>query len=375
MIKQLELLDFRNYEHAVFKLDTGVTAVLGRNGQGKTNVVEALGYLATLGSFRGVANDALIRTGAETAIIRADAVGADRREYLIEAELNRSGRNRIQVNRQRTNRSRDLLGVIRVTVFAPDDLVLIKGGPGERRRFCDDALVATSVRFDAVRLELDRILKQRNRLLKQVGGRSSRSGLDADAATTLDVWDAKFADVGEQLGAGRADLVAQLQPLVATAYAELADQEVPIDMVYDPPWRRDGLATAVAAARSDDLQRVVTTVGPHRDDVELSIGGLPARSHASQGEQRTLALALRLATHRLVAEIVGTPPILILDDVLSELDPGRATALLTHVPEGQVIITSASPLPAAARPDHVIKIDRGTVIDDDVHRDDQMRQR
>lgn len=373
MIRQLELLDFRNYEHAVFELDTGVTAVLGRNGQGKTNLVEALGYLATLGSFRGVANDALIRTGAETAIIRADAVGADERDYLIEAELNRTGRNRIQVNRQRTNRSRDLLGVIRVTVFAPDDLVLVKGGPGERRRFCDDALVATSVRFDAVRLELERILKQRNRLLKQVGGRSRRSGLDADAATTLDVWDAKFADVGEQLGAGRADLVAQLEPLVAAAYADLAGDEVAIEMVYDPPWRREGLGVALAAARDEDLQRAVTTVGPHRDDVDLSIAGLPARSHASQGEQRTLALALRLATHRLVTEIVGTPPILVLDDVLSELDPGRATALLTHVPPGQVIITSASPLPASARPDHVISIDAGTVVDDDGPRDARSR--
>ena len=201
------------------------------------------------------------------------------------------------------------------------------------------------------------MLKQRNVLLKQAGGR-----LDTEAEVTLDVWDAKLAEVGDRFGHARAVLVERLAPMVSVAYEELADRPSTVDLSYDPAWRRTGLVDALAASRTDDVRRGVSTVGPHRDDVEMAVGGLPARTHASQGEQRTLALALRLAAHRLVAERVGSTPVLVLDDVLSELDPRRSTALLRHLPEGQVVLTTAGVLPDAAHPDAIVRIESGAVV-------------
>lgn len=357
IVERIELTDFRNYAAAVFDLTSGVTAVVGRNGQGKSNLAESLAYLATLSSFRGAPPEALIRVGADTGIIRATVREDDGREILIEAELTRVGRNRVQINRQRLAKARDLLGALRVSVFAPDDLVLVKGGPSERRRFLDDSLVALATKYDATRLELDRIVKQRNTLLKQAGGK-----LSEEIEATLDVWDARFVAVGEPFGHARATLVARCQPMVVEAYEQLAGESVAVDLVYEPPWRRSGLGAALATSRTDDVRRGVSTVGPHRDDVEIALAGLPARTHASQGEQRTLALAMRLATHRLVAERTGSTPVLVLDDVLSELDPERATALLANLPPGQVVITTASPLPPAAHPERVLEIRDGTVV-------------
>jgi len=360
IISHLELVDFRNYVSGTFELTSGTTAVIGGNGQGKTNLAEALAFLATLTSFRSVPVDALVRVGADTAIIRATVVDDDDgRESLIEIELAAAGRNRVQVNRQRLQRVRDLLGTVRVTVFSPDDLILVKGGPGDRRRFLDDTLVALAVKYDTVRLEIDRIVRQRNTLLKQSGGR-----LTDEIAVTLDVWDAKFADIADQFGYARATLVSRLAPMVQEAYEQLAGTPTAIDLCYEPAWRTSGLATALLDARAVDLRRGVSTVGPHRDELTLSIAGLPSRTHASQGEQRTLALALRLAGHRLVTERTGSAPVLVLDDVLSELDDGRATALLGHLPSGQVIITTASELPPAARADRILRIEAGRILDD-----------
>jgi DNA replication and repair protein RecF len=246
---------------------------------------------------------------------------------------------------------------MRVTVFSPDDLFLVKGGPNERRRFLDDTLVSLALKYDSMRLELDRIVKQRNTLLKQAGGR-----LNDEVEVTLDVWDLKLAEVGDQFGHARAVLVARLAPMVQEAYEQLADRPSSIELRYEPVWRQRGLAAALAASRADDVRRGVSTVGPHRDDVDLFIGGLPARTHASQGEQRTLALALRLAAHRMVAEKAGSAPVLVLDDVLSELDPTRSAALLRHLPEGQVVLTTAGVLPEAAHPDAILRIADGAVV-------------
>jgi DNA replication and repair protein RecF len=315
-----------------------------------------LAYLATLSSFRGAPNDAMVRVGAEMAVIRSTIRHDDGRETLIEAELARTGRNRVQVNRQKLGRVRELLGVVRVTVFAPDDLVLVKGGPGDRRRYMDDTLVALATKYDAIRLDIDRIVKQRNTLLKQAGGR-----LDDEVETTLDVWDARFVDVADQFGYARATLVARIAPLVLDAYERLAGEPTPVELVYEPEWRRIGLGAALRQARPVDLRRGVSTVGPHRDELSVSIGGLPSRTHASQGEQRTLALALRLAAHELITERTGSPPVLVLDDVLSELDDSRATALLGHLPEGQVIITSASELPPTAHAERTLRVEAGRV--------------
>ena len=357
IVRHLELVDFRNYREAAFDFHPGITAVVGLNGQGKTNLAESLAYLATLDSFRGAPSEALIRVGADSAIVRATVVHDDGREVLVEVELSRLGRNRVLVNKQRLGRARDLLGVLRVTVFSPDDLSLVKGGPQERRRFMDDTLVALAIKYDSMRLELDRVVKQRNTLLKQAAGR-----LDVEAEVTLDVWDAKLAELGDRFGHARAVLVSRLTPMVGEAYEQLADRPTPVELRYEPEWRARGLAAALAASRTDDVRRGVSTVGPHRDDVELFVNGLPARTHASQGEQRTLALALRLGAHRLVAERAESVPLLVLDDVLSELDPTRSTALLRHLPAGQVVLTTAGVLPDAAHPDEIVRIDAGTVV-------------
>jgi DNA replication and repair protein RecF len=356
IVERLELVDFRNYESGTFGLTSGVTAILGDNGEGKTNLAEALAYLATLTSFRGAPNDAMVRSGAETAVIRATIRHDDGRETLIEAELARVGRNRVQVNRQKLGRVRELLGSVRVTVFSPDDLTLVKGGPGDRRRFMDDTLVALATKYDAIRLEIDRVVRQRNTLLKQASGQ-----LTPEIETTLDVWDSKLVEVADQFGYARATLVARITPMVLEAYEELAGEPTPIELTYEPEWRRVGLARALADARPADLRRGVSTVGPHRDELTITIGGMSSRTHASQGEQRTLALGLRLAAHRLVTERTGSAPVLVLDDVLSELDDSRAAALLGHLPEGQVIITSAAGLPPAAAADRILRVAAGLV--------------
>jgi DNA replication and repair protein RecF len=356
IVEHLEVVDFRNYRTGSFELHPGTTVVIGDNGHGKTNLVEALAYLATLSSFRGAPNDALVRMGADTAVIRARVRHDDGRELLIEAEIARAGRNRIQINRQRLVRARDLLGTLRVTVFSPDDLVLVKGSPGDRRGLLDDTLVALATKYDAMRLELDRIVRQRNTLLKQAGGR-----LSEEIEVTLDVWDAKFAALADQFGHARATLVSRLTPMVAEAYEQLAGDAVPIEMHYEPPWRRTGLAESLRAARHVDVRRGVSTVGPHRDELALSIRGLPSRTHASQGEQRSLALALRLAAHRLVTERTGSAPVLVLDDVLSELDDHRAAALLAHLPAGQIIITTATAIPVMATVDRTLLVRNGVV--------------
>lgn len=359
IIQRLELSQFRNYVSTEISFDDGVTAIVGANGQGKTSLAEALGYLATLKSFRGVPTEAMIRSGADTAIIRADISHEDGRMVLVEAELSRVGKNRTQVNRQKLTRSRDLLGVVRTTVFSPDDLDLIKGAPSLRRDFLDDALVGLSAKYDAVCRDVDHIVRQRNALLKQSGGRFA-----ADVLTTLDVWDEKLAARGSELGEARSALIGRLAPKVQDAYEQLAESSMPIDIVYAPPWRQTGLASALADARGDDLRRSVSTIGPHRDDVDLYIKGLPARTHASQGEQRTLALSLRLAVHRSIAEEFQSSPILILDDVLSELDPQRSSALLRHFPVGQVLITTAGILPEIAHIERVIRIAGGEIVED-----------
>jgi DNA replication and repair protein RecF len=353
----LWLNDFRNYENARFEFTTGRTAIVGANGQGKTNLVEALAFLATLDSFRDAPTDALVRDGVERAVVRAEVVHDDGRELLVEAELTRGGRTRVQVNRQRLGRARDLLGVVRVTVFSPDDLVLVKGGPAERRRYLDDVLVSLHARNDRARVDLERILRQRNTLLKQAGGR-----LTEEIAWSLDVWDAKLADVGEKVGAARADLVRELGPIVAEAYAAIARHgRATIAVQYEPSWRAQGLAAALTAGRGDDVRRQVSLVGPHRDELDLFVAGTPARTHASQGEQRTLALALRLAAHRVVADYTGSPPLLLLDDVFSELDHDRSAALIDALPAAQVVLTTAGVLPDGAAPDRVINLERETV--------------
>lgn len=356
LLHRIHLEDFRNYPTADCEFDAGLTAVLGKNGQGKTNLIEAISYLATLSSMRGAPTDALVRAGAERAIVRAFGE-REGRELLIEAEIG-GRRPKVQVNRQPLKRTRDLLGALRVVVFSPDDLALIKDGPSQRRGYLDDVLVAVHAKYDAQRGDVDKILRQRNALLKNTRGR-----LDNDAELTLDVWDQRFAEAGEALVAARVNLLDRLRPVLAGAYDDVAARPADVTVEYVGPWRDNGLAAALVAARKDDLRRGVTTVGPHRDELAIAIGGLPSRTHASQGEQRSLALALRLAAHRVITEVTGSSPLLLLDDVFSELDPSRSDALLAHLPSGaQTVLTSASGLPDGADPQRIVEVVSGKLV-------------
>ncbi len=270
------------------------------------------------------------------------------REQLFEAEIRVSGRNRIQNNRQVVARARDLYGLLRVTVFSPDDLALVKGGPSERRDFLDELLTMLSPRYDAARTDFERVLKQRNALL--------RSGVrDEGALTTLDVFDEQLVRAAGELVRGRLRLIERLVPAVFQAYELLAGTTVSaISATYDAEWSEialtaadaddvdDALRGALVARRRAEIDRGLTLVGPHRDDWTLRLNGLDARHQASQGEQRTLALALRLAGHSVVTELTGTVPVLLLDDVFSELDGNRAASLLRNLPAGQTLLTTAT---------------------------------
>jgi DNA replication and repair protein RecF len=354
-LRRLWLTDFRSYATAEVELSEGVTVVVGPNGQGKTNLLEAIAYAGSQSSFRGASAEVMVRVDCERAFVRADVL-RDGRELLIEAEIAASGRGRVQVNKQRATRGRDLLGLLPTTVFTPDDLVLVKGGPAERRGYLDETLVALRPSNDALRSDVERILRQRNTLLKQAGGR-----LTDEIASTLDVWDATFAEAGQRLAEARVALTTVLQPAVTRAAHQLSGSQVPIELVYDAPWLADGLAAALATGRGGDVRRGLTLTGPHRDELMIRLDGLPARTQASQGEQRTLALALRLGAHRLAADHLGVPPVLLLDDVFSELDPSRSQALLEHLPAGQTILTTAGVVPDAAHPDVVFDVAASTV--------------
>ena len=376
-LDQLWLTDFRSWATAELALGEGLTVVRGRNGAGKTNLLEAVGYLATLSSFRGVPTEALVRHGAEQAVVRGEGHRSGR-AVLVEVEIRPRGRGRVALNRQPVRRTSDLLGALGVSVFSPDDLELVKGGPAGRRRWLDDTLVSLHPRYDALRRDFERVVRQRTTLLSQAAGPRGRNAvagrLPPDVATTLDVWDAKLIETGERLAGARADLLTRLQPAVAKAYADLATGAASVCLTYDAPWREEGLAVALAAARADELRRGASLVGPHRDDVVLAIGDLPARTHASQGEQRTLALALRLAAHSVVAEEVGEPPLLLLDDVFSELDIERSSALLRHLSPGlrganavggQALLTTTGPVPAGAAPERVVRVVDGRLVEED----------
>jgi DNA replication and repair protein RecF len=354
-LQRLWLTDFRSYPSAELSFAPGLTALLGDNGEGKTNVMEAVAYLATLSSFRGAPNEALVRHGCSTAVVRAEGE-REGRSLLVEAEITTSGRGRVQVNKQRLSRARDLLGALRVSVFSPDDLELVKGGPAERRRYLDDTLVARQPKLDVVRSDLDRVLRQRNALLRQSGGR-----VTPEVEATLAVWDIKLVEAGEALADARAGLVEDLAPVLAEAYDQVAGRPAHVRVAYQAPWREQGLAAALEAARTDELRRGVSLVGPHRDELVLTLDDMPARTHASQVEQRSVALALRLAAHRVVTDATGSPPILLLDDVFSELDPDRGAALLAHLPPGQTLLSSASGLPPGAEPELVLRVDAGAV--------------
>jgi DNA replication and repair protein RecF len=342
-LEHLSVSNFRNYLAAELQPALqGVTLLQGDNGAGKTNLLEAVAYFATLRSFRGAPTTSLVRSGTEQAVLRARA-NRQGRALLIEAEVNVSGRDKVQLNRQPLRRNDELLGAVLVTVFSPDDIEVVKGAPQSRRQYLDEILVALHPKHNAAHVELERVLKQRNALLRSAAG-----ALRGSMASTLDIWDSKLADVGESIAEARESLVASLQDESDQAYLKLSAPPSgnggAVRLRYERSWEGSLLA-ALGGARNEDVRRGVTSVGPQRDELFLSIEGLVARTQASQGEQRSLALALRLGGHSLVTARQNTSPVLLLDDVFSELDPHRSAALAACLPEGQTLLTSAGPVP------------------------------
>lgn len=402
-LSKLVVADFRSYGEAELALPPGVSLLLGRNGDGKTNLVEAAGYVATLTSHR-VAQDApLVRSGATSAIVRAQVL-RDGRESVVELEIVPGKTNRARLNRSPLPRQRDVLGTLRTVLFAPEDLALVKGDPGERRRFLDDLLVARQPRWSGVRSDYDRVLRQRNALLRSASAlwRPARRRPGADkrladrgestmtpgqvrtgggagaepgrppgesleqardsALRTLSVFDDQLARIGAALTYARLRLLRDLRPYLEEAYrgvsaaetlatahyrsslhAEIADRlargEVPDQEVLAAETMR-----TIETVRSQEQLRAVTLVGPHRDDLVLRLGELPAKGYASHGESWSFALALRLAAFRLLRTDLGTDPVLILDDVFAELDQGRRQRLAEMVADcEQVLITAAVP--------------------------------
>jgi DNA replication and repair protein RecF len=373
-VRHLTVSDFRSYATAELPLTQGVTTLVGLNGQGKTNLVEAIGYLATLSSHRVSTDQPLVRFGAGQAVIRG-AVMRDGRETMLELELNPGRANRARLGRSPVTRPRDVLGTLRTVLFAPEDLALVKGDPSERRRFLDELLVSRQPRWAGVRSDYDKVLKQRNALLKSaqpVLRKGSRRGppprpgeepvddARASALHTLDVWNEHLATVGSQLLYARLRLLRDLGPYLAKAYDEVSGGRSDARVSYKSSLREAAAASLAAgdvpeadALRSElvatleenrdrEIERGISLAGPHRDDLVLSLGELPAKGYASHGESWSFALGLKLAAYQLLRHDLGEDPVLILDDVFAELDTGRRERLAAMVADcEQVLITAA----------------------------------
>ncbi len=358
-VSHLTLHEFRSYPTLELPLEPGVNAFVGRNGQGKTNLVEAIDYLSRLASHRVASDAPLVRAGADQAIVRA-AVVRDGRTATLEIEINPGRANRARINRSALPRTRDLIGLVRTVVFSPEDLALVKGDPSERRRFLDDLMMLRSPRMAGVRADYDRVLKQRNTLLKSARARGgSRGGADASILDTLVVWDEHLARTGAEIMAARVHLVDELRPHLGKAYQTVAKGAGRDDaaLVYRPSLDLTGvlpepepfegaLRAELEIRRREELDRGVSLVGPHRDDLTFSLGTgaadpLPVKGYASHGETWSFALGLKLASYDLLRSD-GDDPILILDDVFAELDTERRQQLAELVAGAeQVLVTAA----------------------------------
>ncbi|PZG02269.1 DNA replication/repair protein RecF [Micromonospora deserti] len=360
-VRRLELVDFRSYERVGVDLEPGANVLVGPNGVGKTNLVEALGYVATLDSHRVATDAPLVRMGASSAVVRC-AVAHEGRELLVELEIVPGKANRARLGRSPARRARDVLGALRLVLFAPEDLELVRGDPAERRRYLDDLLVSRQPRYAGVRADYERVVKQRNALLRTAYLARKTGGSRGGDLSTLAVWDTHLARQGAELLAGRLELVAALAPHVTKAYDAVAAGHGAAGIAYrpsvelpEPTTDRAALAEALAAAltgsRSAEIERGTTLVGPHRDDLTLTLGPLPAKGYASHGESWSYALALRLAGYDLL-RADGIEPVLVLDDVFAELDAGRRERLAELVGgAAQLLVTCAvdDDVPAALR--------------------------
>ncbi len=359
-VRHLSVSDFRSWPSAEVAFDPGPSVLVGANGQGKTNLVEALGYLATLSSHRVPTDAPLVRSGAQRAVIRA-AIVADGRELRVELEITPGRANRAKLNGAAVPRPRDVLGALRIVLFAPEDLAIVRGDPSERRRFLDELVVARGPRLAGVRADYERVLKQRSTLLKSAGPARRAGG--SSELRTLDVWDGHLATYGAQLLAARLAAVEALRPHAAAAYAQVAPASVELTLRYqsslgaalpeladaappDTDLLEAALLAELARMRPAELERGVNLVGPHRDDLDLGLGALALRGYASHGESWSAALSLRLGSYELLRADypAGAEPVLVLDDVFAELDVNRREQLaLVAGKAEQAIITAAVP--------------------------------
>ena len=359
-VARLELHDFRSYERVEVDLAAGVNVLVGPNGVGKTNLVEALGYVATLDSHRVATDAPLVRAGAAAAVIRCLIVH-DGRELQVELEIVPGKANRARLGRSPVRRARDVIGALRMVLFAPEDLELVRGDPAVRRRYLDDLLVARQPRYAGVRADYERVVKQRNALLRTAYLARKTGGTRGGDLSTLDVWDTHLARHGSELLAGRLELVTALAPFVGKAYDAVAAGRGAAGIAYragvevapgaDRAALAEALRSALAAGRASEVERGVTLTGPHRDDLALALGPLPAKGYASHGESWSFALALRLAAYDLL-RADGIEPVLALDDVFAELDAGRRDRLAELVGgASQLLVTCAVPedVPASLR--------------------------
>jgi DNA replication and repair protein RecF len=383
-VTHLGLVDFRSYPQVELDLEPGVTTFVGANGQGKTNLVEAIGYASTGRSHRVASDGPLVRAGAERAVVRVEVSRAGRR-LLVELEITPGRSNRARVNRAPVPRQRDALGQVTRVLFCPEDLALVKGDPGDRRAFLDDLLVSLAPRYDGVLTDLERVLRQRNALLKSAtalrgGGQRARTA----AEQTLSVWDDQLVTCSAELVAARAHLVARLAGPIGEHYRAVApeDRDPRVDLTYacgvpgvtdtgaDPAVGREEVAEAMRAAlvarRDEEFARGLTLVGPHRDELVLRLHDLPVRGYASHGESWSMALSLRLASYALLRAEAGPggDPVLILDDVFAELDTGRRERLAGLVAEvEQVLVTAAVPADVpSALAGRQVAVAGGTVV-------------
>lgn len=350
-VRHLGLRDFRSWAHVELELGPGATVLVGPNGYGKTNLIEALWYSSTLGSHRVATDAPLIRSGAPRAVVSTIVVN-EGRELAVDLEITAGRANKVRLNRSPVRHAREVVGVLRAVLFAPEDLALVRGDPGERRRYLDDLASVRRPRIAAVRADYDKVLRQRTALLKSAPGalhRGERSVLD-----TLDVWDTQLAVHGAELMAARIDLVNLLAPEVEKAYQLLAPGTRTASAVYRPKLEsssgyagaspaelEEALLTELTRRRGAELERGVCLVGPHRDELELRLGDRPVKGFASHGESWSMALSLRLAAYQLLRS-EGTEPVLLLDDVFAELDTARRRALADVAASAeQVLITAA----------------------------------
>ena len=379
-VDHLSLHEFRSWPALDLELGAGATVLIGRNGQGKTNTVEAIDYLSRLSSHRVATDAPLVRQGAEQAVVRA-AVIRDGRRAVLEVEINPGRSNRVRVNGSPLPRPRDLIGMLRSVVFAPDDLVLVKGDPGDRRRFLDDLLMQASPRYVGLKSDYDRVLKQRNSLLRTAS--NARSSMQS-AMATLEVWDERLISMGAAIMAARSDLIGALNPLVSQAYEVVARsaRTTHAQISYRPRLSHDvgdlsgeenyaeALTAELEQRRKDELVRGITLVGPHRDELACQLGDFPVKGYASHGESWSFALALRLASYeslRLTDTNIVDDPVLILDDVFAELDETRRDSLAELVADAeQVLVTAAVPddVPQVLRGRRYVIADGSATLDD-----------